>query len=57
VVTGAIDRRYLAAGGFRSGLGWPKTSNYRVRGGQRVDYTSGSIIWNRRAGTTRILRS
>jgi uncharacterized protein with LGFP repeats len=57
VVTGAIDRRFLAAGGFRSGLGWPKTSNYRVRGGQRVDYTGGSIIWNRRAGTTRILRS
>ena len=56
VVTGAIDRRYLQEGGLRSGLGWPTTSNYKVTGGQRVDYANGYIVWTRKTGATRVVR-
>lgn len=56
VVSGAIDRKYLAVGGLRSGLGWPTTSNYAVPGGQRVDYVNGAIVWNRRTGETSVTR-
>ncbi|HEX6246903.1 MAG TPA: SpoIID/LytB domain-containing protein [Nocardioidaceae bacterium] len=56
VVTGAIDRRWIAEGGFRSGLGWATTSNYAVRVGERVDYVNGAIIWNKRRNTTRVIR-
>ena len=53
VVTGAIDKRYLAAGGLTSGLGWPTTSNYAVPGGERVDFDKryvrkdGTVLWAR----------
>jgi SpoIID/LytB domain protein len=57
VVNGAIYRRYLAEGGFRSGLGWPTTSNRAVPRGQRVDYEHGYILWIRRTGATRVVRS
>jgi uncharacterized protein with LGFP repeats len=56
VVTGAIDRRFLAEGGFRSGLGWPTTSNHWARGGQRVEFEHGFIRWFRRSGATRVVR-
>jgi stage II sporulation protein D len=55
-VSGPIDRRYNAVGGFRSGLGWPTTSNYAVRGGEQVDYEHGRIRWFRRTGVTRVVR-
>jgi stage II sporulation protein D len=54
VVTGAIDKRFVAEGGLKSGLGWPRTSNYGVPGGQRVDYEHGFITWNRRTGVTKV---
>jgi uncharacterized protein with LGFP repeats len=55
IVTGAIDKRFLDSGGFKTGLGWPTRSNYRVVGGERVDYTHGHIVWDRKTGTTRIV--
>jgi stage II sporulation protein D len=57
VVTGAIDRRFIAEGGLTSGLGWPTTSSYDVPGGQRADYEHGFITWNRKTGTTTVTRS
>lgn len=57
VVTGAIDRRFNDEGGLRSGLGWPTTSNYAVRGGERVDFAHGSIVWTRSTGATRVVWS
>ncbi len=57
VVSGAIDRRYLAEGGSRSGLGWPTSSNYKVTVGQRVDFEHGYIVWSRRTGATRVVKS
>jgi stage II sporulation protein D len=57
VVTGAIDKRFIAEGGLTSGLGWPTTSTYAVSGGQRVDYEHGSITWNRKTGATTVTRS
>lgn len=54
-VTGPIDRAYRAEGWIRV-LGWPTTSNYAVRGGERVDFADGSIVWDRRTGDTTILR-
>ncbi|HET7533939.1 MAG TPA: SpoIID/LytB domain-containing protein [Nocardioidaceae bacterium] len=57
VVSGAIDRRYHAEGGRKSGLGWPTTSNYRITGGQRVDYVHGYIVWKRKTNTTRVVRN
>ncbi len=56
-VTGAIERRWRSEGAFSSGLGWPKTSNYKVRGGQRVDFDQGAIVWRRSTGSTRVIRS
>lgn len=56
-VTGAIDKRFLAVKGLRSGLGWPLTTNYAIRGGERVDYQGGHITWNRRTGTTQVVRN
>lgn len=56
VVTGAIDRRWIKEGGFRSGLGWARTSNFTVRVGERVNYARGAIIWNKRRNTTRVIR-
>ncbi len=55
VVTGAIERRFWAERGFRSGLGWPRTPNYAVPGGQKVDYAHGSITWNKRTGETTVV--
>ena len=57
VVTGAIDRRFNDEGGLRSGLGWPTTSDYAVRGGERVDFAHGSIVWTRSTGATRVVWS
>lgn len=57
VVTGAIDRRYDAEGGLRSALGWPTTSNYKVRGGQRVDFQNGYIVWTRSTDATKVVVS
>jgi stage II sporulation protein D len=57
VVTGEIDKRFMAERGLKSGLGWPTASNYDVPGGQRVDYENGFITWDRRAGTTTVTRS
>lgn len=54
-VTGPIDRAYRAEGWIRV-LGWPTTSNYAVRGGERVDFANGSIVWNRRTGDTTVRR-
>lgn len=55
-VTGAIERRWRSEGAFSSGLGWPKTSNYKVNGGQRVDFARGAIIWRRSTNSTRVIR-
>lgn len=55
VVTGPIDRRFHADRGVRGPLGWPRTSNYAVRGGERVDYTNGAIVWRRSTGRTEVL--
>ncbi len=57
VVTGAIDKRYLAAGGLNAGIGWPTTSNYAVPGGERVDFEAGSIIWVKQTGATELVRN
>lgn len=54
VVTGAIDRKYLSAGGLKTGLGWPTSSNYGIPGGERVDYVNGSIVWDRATGEAKI---
>jgi uncharacterized protein with LGFP repeats len=56
VVTGAIDKRYIAAG-WRSVLGWPTRSNYAVPGGERVDYAKGHIVWKRKTGSTTIVKN
>jgi SpoIID/LytB domain protein len=54
-VTGPIDKRFRAVNGLQR-LGWPRSSNYAVRGGQRVDYAGGHITWNRRTGKTTVVR-
>ena len=55
VLTGPIHDRYWAEGRWRSGLGRPVTSNYKVRGGQRVDFARGYIVWKRATGRTRLV--
>lgn len=52
-VTDPIDRAYRAEGWIRV-LGWPTSSTYDVRGGERVDFERGSIVWNRRTGDTTV---
>jgi SpoIID/LytB domain protein len=56
VLTGAIHKRYLAADKWRSGLGLPDPSNYRVKGGERVDFRRGYIVWKRTSGRTQLVR-
>lgn len=55
IVPAAIEQRFLAERGFRSGLGWPVRS-VDVPGGKRVDYANGAIVWNRATGKTEVLR-
>jgi stage II sporulation protein D len=54
-VTGRIHARFVKAGAIGK-LGWPRTSNYSVSVGERVDFGKGSIVWNRKTGKTRIIR-
>jgi stage II sporulation protein D len=53
-VTGPIHARFLKAGGMRK-VGWPRTSNYSVTNGERVDFGKASIVWNRNTKRTRII--
>jgi stage II sporulation protein D len=54
VVTGKIHTRFVNAGWIGK-IGWPRTSNYSVAGGERVDFGKASIVWNRNTGKTRII--
>ncbi len=56
VVTGPIHDRYLKAGKWKSGLGWPMTSNFKVPRGQRVNFRFGHIRWDRKTGKTHLVR-
>lgn len=53
-VTGAIDRRYVKAGGLGSRLGRPTRTNFTVRGGERANFEHGFIRWWRASGSTRV---
>jgi stage II sporulation protein D len=54
VVTGAIDKKFIASGGLTSGLGWPTRSNVAVVGGERVNFEKGFIRWWRKSGKVRL---
>jgi hypothetical protein len=56
VVTGPIHERYLAMRKWKSGLGLPVTSNYRVPGGQRVRFRFGQITWDRSSDRVTVRR-
>ncbi len=49
-VRGAIRARYAALGWERSYLGYPRSNEYAVTGGNRSDFQYGYIVWNRATG-------
>lgn len=49
-VRGAIRARYAALGYEQSYLGYPRSNEYAVPGGNRSNFQHGYIVWNRATG-------
>jgi SpoIID/LytB domain protein len=54
-VTGRIDARYRSLGDVAGRLGWPTTSNFAVRVGERVNFEHGWIRHNTETGGLRVV--
>lgn len=56
LVSGRISRKYVRIGSLRSGLGWPTRTNYAIRGGERVNFENGRIVWWKKTNQVRVRR-
>ena len=54
-VRGTILTRYKAVGGPGGRLGFPTSDEYAVSGGQRSNFTGGTITWTQRTGATQVV--